>query len=497
LELRKYQQDAIEKLREKLKSGLRRVILQGCCGSGKTLIAAEMACNAVVKGKKVLFVVNRRDLVKQTVDKFQQYGLGGDTGIILAGEESDLKRPIQIASFQTYGRRLNLEELVYNEWFHRADLLIVDEAHVSNAKTYKHIIDLYSNRCVIGLTATPCRGDGTGLGETFEAIVECIPVGDLIEQGYLVPVEYYAPSAPDLERLKTVMGDYEKKELGNRVDKPKLIGDIFDNWKRIAGDRQTIIFAVNVKHSKHITGYFIRNGVQAEHIDAHTNDEDRLEIYKRFEMGETRVLSNVGICTEGSDLPWASCAVIARPTKSLGLWIQMGGRILRPYPGKEKALLLDHAGCVERHGFIEDPIDWSLDGKKPGARKREIRKKEKTIMICKECSFAFTGNICPQCGLEVKFYGKKIATIEAKLEKVKAKRKYTMDEKRKWYGMIEHERRRLGYAPGWTAHKFRSKMGIWPNAVKDSPVVEPDKEVKDWLTYQRIKWIKGKKEATG
>uniref|UniRef100_A0A6M3IFH8 Putative type III restriction enzyme n=2 Tax=viral metagenome TaxID=1070528 RepID=A0A6M3IFH8_9ZZZZ len=506
MELREYQTQAINKLRERFLSGRKRIVLQAACAAGKTIIAAELSRAALNKGKHVLFIVNRRDLVKQTVEKFEQYGIGDRVGTILAGEEPELTRPVQVASFQTYSRRLKLDDLDWNAWYHKAELVIYDECHSCNAKTYREIIDIYKDNggYIIGLTATPCRADGTGLGEVFEDIVTCVPIEELIDKKFLVPMVYYAPSKPDLSKLRTVAGDYEQKELGNRVDKPKLIGDIYDNWIRLAGDRPTIIFATNVKHSMHIAQHFSDKGISIEHIDAHTNDLDRVGIYGRFEEGKTQVLTNVGICTEGSDLPWVACVVVARPTKSLGRWIQMAGRGLRPFPGKEQCILMDHAGCVEAHGFVDEDIEWSLEGKKAAFKKKKPRVKEKTPMICEMCAFCFTGPKCPQCGHEVKFWGKKIEAIEADLEEIKrpTKRKYTMFEKGNFYGMLEWERRRKGYAEGWTSHKFKEKFGVWPNSFKGTKPIEPDITFLNYLKHLRIKWAKSKGnpknlEATG
>jgi DNA repair protein RadD len=501
MELREYQANVISRVRDLMAiTGKRRVVLQAACGAGKTIIAAEFTRAALEKGSNILFLVNRRDLVKQTVDKFTEYGLGDEIGVIMSGEQASLTCPIQIASLQTYVRRLKLDELEWNAWFHRADLVIYDECHSCNAKTYREVIDLYQDKYIIGLSATPCRSDGTGLGEVFDGIVQCVPIGNLIEQGHLVPMVYYAPSTPDLTKLRTVAGDYEQKELGNRVDKPKLIGDIFENWARVAGGRQTVIFAVNVKHSLHIKEHFEREGVKVEHIDAHTKDEDRVGIYSRFETGETQVLTNVGIATEGSDFPFVSCIVVARPTKSLGRWIQMAGRGMRPSDGKENCIILDHSGCVAEHGFVDEDIDWSLDGKKPAFKKRVPKEKIKKIMTCEGCKATFYGPKCPECGMEVAFYGRKVAAIEAELEEInreKSKKRYTSEEKRVFFGMLEYERRLKGYAPGWSAHKHREKFGTWPNAYKGQKPIPPDDEFRRYMKYLRIRWAKSKHRENG
>jgi len=491
LELRNYQIESIEKIRESLRSGNRNVILQAACGAGKTIIAAEIVKCALEKGNNVIFLQNRRDLVHQTVQKFEDYGLGEYIGVVMAGEEPSLGKPLQVVSIQTYGRRIKLG----GDWELKAKLVIFDECHSSVAKSYKDIIDQYQDSTILGLTATPCRSDGRGLGSIYDDIVSCIGIDELIELKYLVPMIHYGPAAPDLAQIKITAGDYNKKELGHVMDTPKLVGDIYDNWMEIADGRQTIVFAVNVKHSKHIRDLFNNRGFPCEHIDAHTNDEDRVEIYNRFEMGDTRILTNVGICTEGSDFPFVGCIVIARPTKSYGRYIQMAGRGLRPDSGKSDCILLDHSGCIEQHGFVDDAMTWSLNDKEKAWRKPPV-KKEKLPMICDMCSHAFTGKRCPKCGYEIKDYGKKIEAIEAKLEQIGngKKRKPTTEEKRVFYGMLEWYRRMKGYQEGWTSHKFKLKFGIWPNHYKDTGPIEPDAGFKNWITYQNIKWAKAKEK---
>jgi DNA repair protein RadD len=495
-ELRAYQTEAIEKIRQSMVSGKRRVILQASCGAGKTIISAEIVSRAIEKGNKVLFLVNRRDLVKQTIDKYDQFGLGDEIGIILAGEDPHLGRPIQVGSLQTYGRRIKLNDGLVNKWFHNADLLIYDECHSANAPTYRQIIDMYGDKRIIGLSATPMGAKATGLGDVFEEIITCIPTAELVKLGHLVPAVHYAPSKPDLKGVGILAGDYNLKELGARVDKPKLIGDLLENWLNIAPDRKTIVFATNVKHSKHIRDRFTNNGISIAHIDAHTNDEERVEIYKNFEHGDLQVITNVGVACEGSDLPICGCICVCKPTRVLSRWLQMAGRGARPYPGKEDYLLLDFAGCIDEHGLVDDPVEWDLDAKKPAARKKVVRKKEKHLMTCEYCSTVFTGKRCPMCGNEVKDWGKKIEALDAELVEVKksAERKLTTQDKRRWYGMFKSEMQRLGKTEKWLLAQYKSKTGVWPRNMEDVPSIEADLECKNWLTHQRVKWANSKRK---
>ena len=159
-----------------------------------------------------------------------------------------------------------------------ADLIIVDEAHRACARTYQQILDAYPDATILGLTATPCRGDGRGLGNIFDCIVECPGVRELVDLGFLVPTRVYAPTTPDLKGVGTAQGDYVAKQLATRMDQPELIGDIAEHWHRFAEGRKTVVFATSVGHSLHIRNEFRRTGILAEHIDGSTPLEQRDEI---------------------------------------------------------------------------------------------------------------------------------------------------------------------------------------------------------------------------
>ena len=207
------------------------------------------------------------------------------------------------------------------------------------------------------MTATPCRGDGRGLGGIFETIIECPQVAPLIEQGYLVKTRVYAPVDPDLKGVRTVAGDYVESQLADRMDRPKLIGDIVTHWHKFGERRKTVAFAVNVAHSIHLRDEFIKSGVRAEHIDGSTPKPERDASLARLASGEIELVTNCMVLTEGWDMPEVGCCILARPTKKMGLYRQMIGRVLRPAPGKTDAIVLDHSGAVFRHGFVEDAVE--------------------------------------------------------------------------------------------------------------------------------------------
>ena len=231
---------------------------------------------------------------------------------------------------------------------------------------YMKLLEAYPQAVVIGLTATPCRGDGRGLGNVFEIMIECPSVAELIADGYLVGTKVYAPYRPDLKGVKVERGDYVESQLASRMNTGKLVGDIVTHWLRLGERRQTVVFATGVAHSVHIRDEFRRTGVMAEHIDGKTPAEERDRILVDLSAGRIDLVTNAMVLTEGWDQPTVSCLILARPTKSLGLFRQMIGRVLRPAPGKADALVLDHAGATFTHGFAEDAIQWELSEDRQG-----------------------------------------------------------------------------------------------------------------------------------
>jgi len=500
MELRPYQLEAIKKARVSIRNGNRRIIIQASCGAGKTIIAGAIISSALEKGKKVIFLVHFRQLAYQAMERFNDFGIGDEVGIIMAGEEHFFERPVQIISVQTYGRRLKLDDTEHNQWFRDADIVFYDECHASIAKTRKAILNLYKDDAIIvGLTATPARADGRPLGEIYDDIVCCSNIEELTQLGHLVPAIYYgATELPDLNNIPTVAGDYNQKVLGERVNKEKLVGDILENWLRIAPERQTVIFATNVKHSRYIEKVFSKHGVSIEHIDAHTPEEERQDILRRFKNGDVQIVTNCAVFCEGADFPWASCVVLAKPSKSFTRFIQMAGRGIRPYQDKDNCILIDHAGLIQRHGFLDEDVYWTLDGKEKAWNKKKREKIEKPPLTCDQCQYIFKGRVCPKCGFEVKGYGKKIETLEAELQEItrgKAKKTYTMEEKRKFYGQLEYERRMRGYKEGWIYHKYLAKFGVAPHhSLKNTGAIQPDKSFYNFLTYQNIRYHKSKQK---
>ena len=453
MNLRPYQNQAVENLRAEIRSGNRHPVLVAPTGAGKTVIAANVVRSAVERGTRVIFLAHRRELINQCSGKLGDNDISH--GVLMAKHpRTDPAQLVQVASVQTLVRRLGKNP-------HAPGLIIVDECHRTIAASYQKILDAYPGAVVLGLTATPERSDGRGLDQIYDSLVQVATVGELTGQGYLVPAKVYAPATPDLIEIKIKRGDYDDSALADLLDRPDLIGNIPRHWKQLAEGRTTVCFAVNIRHSQHIRDSFLAEGVRAEHVDGTTPGNERDAILKRLATGETQVVCNVGILTEGWDLPRASCCILARPTKSQGLYLQMVGRVLRTHQGKQDALVLDHAGCVHEHGLPDEDRAWTLDGRKDRAGKGG---NGFSIRICKQCFLAIKPGvpICPACGDVLPVRSREIAEEDGQLAEVQRKPKTpgasdaVVTSTAQRLKRIAAER---GYKRGWVWHRLRISFG--------------------------------------
>jgi superfamily II DNA or RNA helicase len=489
IKLRPYQDQAVQDLRLAIAGGSRQVILQAGTGSGKTVVASEIIKKAVAKGKQVLFLAHRRELIDQCGLRLDENGVGH--GIIMAGRRGTMGEPVQVASIMTlWARAFKRQRIKLPE----ADLIVMDECHHGLSATYKKLVAAYPEAVLLGLTATPCRGDGRGLGEMYQGMVHCPSIGDLTRDGFLVPVRYFAAKEPDVSKVKVRMGDYVESELERAMDKSELVGDVVENWGRLGEDRQTVVFASGVKHSIHLADEFRKAGVEARHLDANTPLDERADILADLASGKARVVCNCMVLTEGWDCPPVSCIVLARPTKSLGLYIQMGGRALRPHPGKKDCLLLDHAGACREHGFLDEDIPWTLDGKtRISEEAKKVRKRNP--VKCPKCKRLFKGmSSCPGCGWEPKAQGQDVDWSPGNLAEVgKRGNGYSASDKARWIKELRGLGMERGYKAGWAAHVYRAKFGSWPPRVTFGGIGDstpPGSEVRAYVSHRAIRYSK-------
>lgn len=454
---RDYQIELIEKSRAIARSGIRRLLLVLPTGGGKTVVAAQIINGAVARGSRVLFLAHRQELIQQTSEKLDI--LGVDHGIIQADHwRRRPALPVQVASVPT---------LVNRELHVEPNLVFIDESHRARASSYQTIVDRYPQAFVIGLTATPVRSDGKGLGNLFQQLISGPSVAELTERGYLVPTRVFAPSVPDLKGVRITAGDYNKQGIQRAMDKPKITGDIVAHWNRLADNRITVLFAAGIDHSVHLRDAFREAGVDAEHLDGTTDKDTRRRLLADLAAGRIRVLCSVGVLTEGWDCPPVSCAIIARPTASTGLYLQMAGRILRPAPGKTDALLLDHAGCTIAHGLVDEDREWSLEFDRPLKPKPAIDLSLPNV--CPDCyRVAKPGTRVCECGYEffVSDRGNP-DVVDGELVEVKRRAKWGRipEEMRKlMYLRWVDEGAQRGYKAGYAGAKYRGVFGESPRA---------------------------------
>lgn len=490
--LRPYQSAAVQALRLSLAGGVKREMLVAATGSGKTEMAMEVIRGAVRKRKRAAFLCNRVQLLEQTSRRFTKAGIAH--GIIQGANTARVYENVLVASIQTVARR-GLPDV---------DLIVIDEAHtVAGSREYRAVLAAAKGVPVIGLSATPfAKGLGKHYdelgGALFQHMTIAATIPELIADGYLVDVDMYAPSEPDMTGIKQAKNaygetDYTDADVARAVDKPELVGDVVAHWLRLANDSPTVCFAANIAHSKHIVEQFRAAGVSAEHLDCYCDDDERRAILGRMERGETRVISNVGILTAGWDMPACRTLILARPTRSMTCYIQMAGRVLRPYPGKDRALILDHSGTVARLGFPTDPIELELDDGTPKDAKGGKQKEKPLPKACPSCAYVKPAGIhkCPVCS----FAPERKANVDVKDGELvlldRKKRKATMADKQAWYSQLLTVAQDEGYQSGWAAHAYRDKFGCWPRGMLDMPApVTP--EVRGFLKHRNIRRAKAK-----
>jgi DNA repair protein RadD len=436
--LRPYQQTGINDIRAAFQRGRRRPLYVLPCGGGKTVTMAYMAQNAARRGNKTYFMVHRRELQDQAETTLQEYGAAAT-----------------VYSVQTLARRLHK--------IPAPDLLIIDEAHHATARTWRQVIDAYPGAYVVGLTATPARLNGQGLGDVFDSLIVGPTARELIHQGHLAPYVYYAPpQVADLQNIRIKMGDFDAGEISVRMDKPAVVGDAIAHYARLAAGKRAIVYCASIAHSKNVAAAFAATGILSAHLDGETPAAARRQIIADFKANRLQVLTNCQLVGEGLDVPGCECVILLRPTASLTLYIQMAMRGMRPDKNNplKTCIILDHVGAAYKHGLPDEDREWSLEGIKKRARNEEPAF---SVKCCPRCySVHKPAGECPFCGWLYAPEPREIKLTPGELQEIKEiERKKARQEVGRCRTVEDLKRiaKERGYAPGWI-WKMKQLKGI-------------------------------------
>lgn len=437
MELRDYQQDIYDKIRTELK------IHQGVCAvlpcrAGKSWIMKKIVENACLKGSKVLILAHRRLLLAQHAKIINNARL----------------------------------ESVFTEVNHlgehgKADLIIIDEAHISGAESYKKVCDFYKCKRIL-FTATAKRLDNKPLS-LADVIINGVSGDELIERGYISKYELYAPKLNiNLENVEMSGSDFNNEQLGEVMLDRKVYGDIIKYYHKLADGKQSIAYCTNVKHSLSICELFNSNGIPAVHMDASTPEKQREKIMEEYHNGKYKILCNCNLINEGITLPECECCMLLRPTQSETLYIQQACRCLTPAPNKI-AIIIDFVGNCYAHGTPTEKRIYTLDDNGPRIR-NSSREPEVTCRECSNCFRVYRGTdpICPYCGFDNKKPKKQIEMEEkAELERVETierkKKRQEQGMAQSYEALVEIGRKRgiknyRGWA--WYVWQGRQNKGI-------------------------------------
>lgn len=408
LTLRQYQADVIGRARGAYRDGARAPILCAPTGSGKGAMAGYIAAEAARRGTPTIFGVHRGELVAQLTDSLTAWEVPHG---VISPQHPRTDALIQVASVQSLGGRLHALQ--------RPGLIVWDECHHATAPTYRAVTDWAGPGCrLLGLTATPQRCDGKGLGDVFDCIIQGPSVAELQALGFLARTRYFAPpQVADLTGLRTRAGDYAREQAAQLMDSRAITGDAVEHYSRICPGQPAIAFCVSVLHAQHVAEQFRAAGYRAASIDGAMHPTVRARILNGLRDGSLDVLTSCDLVGEGLDVPGVAVVILLRPTQSLGLHIQQLGRALRPAPGKICATILDHVGNIGRHGFAETVHTWTLDG----ATTRAGKPKPPPVRTCPACYGAHPpAPACPYCGHVAPVQAREVEQVAGELREVTA-----------------------------------------------------------------------------
>lgn len=456
--LRPYQQTIVDDIRSAMRKGCKRTLAVAPTGGGKTVMFSYVTQSALDKGGSILILAHRTELLDQTNNTLKMFGV--NASFIAADKPFNPANKVQLGSVMTVKNRLKRMQ--------KPSLIIVDEAHhYRKHSTYDQILT-YFDTYTIGLTATPCRLSGEALGDYFKEMILGPSVRELIDLGYLCDYDLYAPAGSgsiDFSDARMTHGDFNMADMEEALDRPSITGDAIIEYQKHCDQKQAVAFCTSVRHASNVAGAFRDRGIPAMSIDGKMPAVERANIISAFRRGEIKVMTNCQIVTEGFDLPQLYGVIQLRPTASLSLYMQMVGRGLRIFEGKDRAIILDHVGNYERHGLPCDDRVWSLEGKI-----KSKKKNNNEIKICENCFIAMPSNqrVCRNCGhVNAKVGGggrEDIEEIDGDLEKIDKKKIQT--KSRQEQGMAQSfdelvdlaKKKGFKHPYGWAKHVVMARQ---------------------------------------
>lgn len=450
LKLRDYQLNMKRDFYSHVRDGAKKVLIVAGTGAGKTELATAIAQDALSKGRRVSFIVHRDNLCRQTVKRFSRYGL--NPSAVHPDFKKEYDNPCQVVSIQTMARRPK------DLWL-LSDIVLYDEAHITSWSTLgKQLIQTNHHAITVGLTATPWRLKKTeSMGDLFnELVLAPLPI-ELMSMGYLVFPRYFGLPGIDTSKVKTSMGDFALDDLAKVTNDPEVVIKAVDNWERLGDSRKTIAFCVNVNHSKMLTNEFVKRGVKCAHVDGTMDTRDREILYSKLSSGEITVITSCEALAEGFDVPSIGCVMLCRPTKSRSKYLQQLGRGLRISPNKLDCIVLDQAGNVARHGFVEDLTkkDFQLH------LSPEHFAGEAPVKECPSCHslVRIAATECPHCGYKFPVRAKKKANDELIELRVKFPTEANLPLKYQQFRVWKREAFQKRIAPGYALVKYKEQFG--------------------------------------
>jgi superfamily II DNA or RNA helicase len=404
--LRPYQTQAVAEIREAFRQRQRSVLFVLPTGGGKTVLFSHITRETAARGNRVCVLVHRQELLRQASASLR--ALDVPHGLIAANRSMDLSQSVQVASVQTLARRLHR---IPREFF---QLLVVDEAHHSNAGTWARVLEHCHRARVLGVTATPCRCDGRGLGEWYGAMVLGPSPAELTDAGFLAPARVLAPPGPSLQGLRKRMGDFDMRQASEMLGSGQAMGSPLAHYRQHLDGRTAIAFCCSVAHAEAVARLFNDHGIAAASIDGTMDSATREQLLADLGADRLKVLTSCSLIGEGVDVPSVAGCILLRPTQSVSLHLQMIGRCLRPQDGKQ-AVILDHVGNTQRLGHHLEEREWSLEG-----TPKKDREKAPSVKVCPACFSAMPSAkpICPDCGHQFVPERRELEHVEGELVEV-------------------------------------------------------------------------------